>query len=109
MRPAAMPAKNPWTVAALGLALTCGGVLSGCEKPAPAPSRPVATRTVTVVQVAPRSIEGGLVASGSLVPREGAAIFSDLTGYRVARVLTDEGAWVKDGQPLAQLDDTLLR
>ena len=49
------------------------------------------------------------MASGSLIPREDIAIFPQLTGYRVAKVLVDEGAWVKAGQPLAQIDDSLLR
>jgi HlyD family secretion protein len=37
------------------------------------------------------------------------AIFTQLSGYRVARVLVDVGNWVKAGQPLLQLDDVLLR
>jgi hypothetical protein len=44
-----------------------------------------------------------------LVSREEAAVGSELTGYRVARLYADEGDWVRAGQPLAQLDDTLLR
>ncbi|MFM9598017.1 biotin/lipoyl-binding protein, partial [Streptomyces scabiei] len=51
----------------------------------------------------------GLTASGLLVSREEAAVASELSGYRVAEVLVDEGAWVKKGQPLARLDDTLLK
>ncbi len=54
-------------------------------------------------------IEGGLIASGSLMPREDTAVFSDLNGYRVAEVFVEEGVWVVGGQPLARLDDTLLR
>jgi HlyD family secretion protein len=34
---------------------------------------------------------------------------SELAGYRVAAVLADEGDWVKQGQALARLDDTLLQ
>jgi HlyD family secretion protein len=61
------------------------------------------------VVVAERTLEGGLIASGTLVPREDTAVFSDIQGYRVARVLADEGQWVSSGQPLALLDDSLLR
>jgi HlyD family secretion protein len=32
-----------------------------------------------------------------------------LSGYKVEKVYVDQGDWVKAGQPLAQLDDTLLR
>ena len=57
----------------------------------------------------PREIQGGLAASGALMPREDTAIFPQINGYRVAEVLVDEGSTVKAGQPLARLDDTLLR
>jgi HlyD family secretion protein len=86
--------------------------LAACgKKPAP-PSPDVAAKshakTVTVVPVELRAIEGGLIASGQLVPREDTAVVPDVTGYRVARVLTDEGQWVSAGQPLATMDDSLL-
>ena len=56
-----------------------------------------------------RPLAEGLTASGLLVSREEAGVASELSGYRVAQVLVDEGAWVTAGQPLARLDDTLLR
>ena len=92
--------------AALGLALG----LTACGKKAkPAPSPAANARAVTLAVVESRAIEGGLIASGVLVPREDTAILPDVTGYRVARVLTDEGEWVKAGQPLATMDDSLLK
>lgn len=66
-------------------------------------------RTVSIVVLGPHSLEGGLQASGALLPREDTAIFPQINGYRVVRVLTDEGQWVQGGQTLAVLDDTLLR
>jgi HlyD family secretion protein len=48
-------------------------------------------------------------ASGLLTPRLEAAVSTELNGYRVAKVFVDLGAYVKAGQPLAQLDDTLLK
>jgi len=93
---------------ALLLALAASPALYGCEKKV-AETTAAQARTVTVVAVEPREIEGGLAASGNLVPREDTAIISQLTGFRVSRVLVDEGTWVKAGQPLAQMDDTLLR
>ena len=83
-------------------------LLAGCQKKV-AETTKAQARAVSVVNVEPREIEGGLAASGNLVPREDTAIFSQLTGYRVSQVLVDEGTWVKAGQPLAKLDDTLLR
>ena len=93
---------------ALLVALATAGALAGCEKKVAETARDQA-RSVTVVTVEPREIQGGLVASGSLMPREDTAIFPQITGYRVTEVLTDEGSTVKAGQPLARLDDTLLR
>jgi HlyD family secretion protein len=88
-------------------AALCAG-LAACQHKAAEPSRAQA-RTVTVVEVGAHEIEGGIVASGPLVPREELDIFPQLTTYRALRVLVDEGSWVRAGQPLAQLDDTLLR
>src|SRR5262245_62864125 len=89
--------------------LLCAVALTGCDD-GPAIATPaVQPKAVSVVTVAARPIEGGLIASGSLIPREDTAVFSDLNGYRVAKVFVEEGVWVAGGQPLAQLDDTLLR
>jgi len=65
--------------------------------------------TVTVAQIEKRSLAEGLTASGLLVSREEAGVTSELSGYRIADVSADEGAWVKKGQKLARLDDTLLK
>ena len=82
--------------------------LGACSKPkqAAAPSAPL---TVSVARVSVRNMQSGLTASGLLVSREEAGVASELSGYRVAEVLVDEGASVSKGQPLARLDDTLLR
>ncbi len=93
---------------ALMLSLAAVAGVAGCQKKVAETTKQQA-RTVSVVTVEPREIEGGLSASGNLVPREDTAIFSQITGFRVSRVLVDEGAWVKAGQPLAVMDDTLLR
>jgi HlyD family secretion protein len=54
-------------------------------------------------------LAGGLSASGVLASREEAAVGSEIAGYRVSRVLADVDTWVRRGQPLVILDDTLLR
>lgn len=86
--------------------------LAGCgdkkDKPASQPAAAQA-RTVSVGSVETRPLGGGVEASGQLVSREEAAVGSELSGYRVARLYADEGDWVRAGQPLAQLDATLLR
>ena len=106
MRYTAVLPSRSWLAAALALGLATG--LAGCAKKTAETAKQQA-RAVSVITVQPRELEGGLVASGALVPREDVAVFPQLTGYRVAKVLADEGQWVKAGQPLVQLDDVLLR
>ena len=91
------------------LACGIGWALAGCDREQKTAAVESPSKSVSVVAVDSRVIEGGLIASGTLIPREDTAVFSDLNGYRVAEVLVDEGVWVTGGQPLAQLDDTLLR
>jgi HlyD family secretion protein len=93
-------------IAAL-LALSLG--VAGCgKKPVPADERKGA-RAVRVSTVEMRPMASGLTASGLLVSREEAAVNPELSGYRVAKVYVEVDAKVAEGQPLAQLDDTLLR
>jgi HlyD family secretion protein len=84
--------------------------LTGCAKaPAPGADDRANARSVRVGRVELRPLAGGLSASGVLVSREEAAVNSELSGYRVAKVYVEADARVAAGQPLAQLDDTLLR
>lgn len=82
--------------------------LSGCHSGPSADEEKIPPQAVTVALVAKRDVEQGLTASGRLVPREEMAVAADLSGYRIVRVLVEEGAFVQAGQPLAQLDDSLL-
>ena len=92
-------------------ALLAAAALSACggRKEADAKRAPSAALTVTVAPVERRELVGGLEASGVLASREEAAVNTELNGYRVAQVFVDQGAQVGQGQPLARLDDTLLR
>lgn len=100
------PWKWPLAVLLSVLATAC----SNDSGPAPAagPGAPAA-RAVSVTQIVLRPMGGTFVASGLLVPREEAAVGSELSGYRVAEVLHEEGATVKQGEMLARLDAGLLR
>lgn len=91
-----------------GAALMSVLALSGCKKPAPTVVE-VPPRSVRVAQVVNEPLASALTVSGILTPREEAAVTSELSGYKVSKVFVDQGDWVKAGQPLAQLDDTLLR
>ncbi|SNS62213.1 HlyD family secretion protein [Sphingomonas laterariae] len=64
---------------------------------------------VSVATVRTIGMTGDLSASGRLIPREEVAVASELAGYRIARVLVEEDAVVRQGELLAELDDTLLR
>jgi HlyD family secretion protein len=90
----------------LTLVTAATAALSGCAKPAPAKAiqAPLTLSTATVTM---RPLSGGLTASGNLVSREEAGVSSELAGYRISQVFADEGDWVKQGQPLVRLDDTL--
>lgn len=83
-------------------------LLAGCGRDDAAERQPLPAPAVSVVPVVERSLAGGVEASGRLVPREEVAVAPELGGYRVARVLVEEGAIVGRGQTLAVLDDALL-
>jgi HlyD family secretion protein len=107
MRVGSKAARLIGALAVIGL---MGPALAGCGKPAAkAQAQGADARVVRVTRVTSRPLQGGLTASGVLVAREEAAVSSDLNGYRVAKVYVDQGAWVKRGQPLVQLDDSLLK
>jgi HlyD family secretion protein len=97
---------------ALGSTLVLGLGLAACQPPAPANNVSEGrkeARTVSVVRIEMRPISGGIVTSGVLTPRNQVAVTPDLTGYRVAKIDVDEGAWVKAGQPLAEMDGSILK
>ena len=93
---------------AMLLALPFALLISACGKGDDGAKTPPPP-TVTVARVERRALEGGLSASGRLIPREEVAVAPELSGYRIARVLVEEDAKVGAGQVLAVLDDTLLR
>lgn len=96
----------------LGLA-ACG------QKPAPAEEAAAAEamgavaadseQAMRITRIEQRDMADEVVATGRLVVREEAAVGTELAGYRVAAVYVDEGDWVKQGQPMARLDDALLQ
>ncbi len=95
-------------VAAVMLPLVACGKKTEADKAAPAAAAGPG-RAVTVARVENRSLAAGVTASGLLAAREEAAVGSELSGYRVGQVMVEEGAHVRQGQTLAQLDTTLLR
>jgi len=98
-----------WGIAAVALAVALG--LAGCHAQTAdgATAARDRARTVSVVRVALQPIAGGIATSGLLTPRDQVAVSPDLTGYRVSKLYVDEGAWVKAGQPLLEMDGSVLR
>jgi HlyD family secretion protein len=93
------------------LALAASVALAACgSKPAPS-GADASARVVRVAPIEVRPLSGGLETSGILVSREEAAVNAEqlLSGYRVLKVFVEPDATVVQGQPLVQLDDTLLR
>lgn len=82
---------------------------SGCSSSEVSTRQPDETRAVDYVRIVSRPLGNGLTVSGRLVSREEAAVASQLSGFQVRQVLVDQGDLVKRGQPMATLDDTLLR
>lgn len=81
--------------------------LAGCGK-----KEVAKTPTDLAVSVAPlemRTLQEGISASGVLVSREEAVVAPQISGFAVSKVLIDQDAVVTAGQPMAQLDDTLLK
>ena len=83
--------------------------LAGCHKPPPKVTEAQNSRAMRVVAIEPQLIAGALTASGDLVSREEAAVFPEVSGYRVSRVLVDVGDHVKKGQTLVDLDPALVQ
>lgn len=117
------PRNQLASVAAIaGVGMLSLGLFACGQKPAPAeeaaataagsalgPAAAGATQAMRVTRIEQRSLADQVVATGRLVVREEAAVGSELNGYRVSAVYVDEGDWVKQGQPMARLDDTLLQ
>jgi HlyD family secretion protein len=92
-------------VAALALGLAaCHGAATNSVA-----ARQEQGRTVSVVTIEMRPISGGIVTSGVLAPRDQVAVSPDLAGYRVSHLFVEEGSWVRAGQPLAQMDGSILK
>jgi len=64
----------------------------------------VSTMPVDIVKMADT-----LLVNGSLSPWEDLILGSEVSGLAILQMRVEEGDWVKAGQPLAKLDDSLLQ
>ena len=83
-------------------------LLAGCGSEETKKEEGGSVQAVEVTQIKPSKLVGGKTVSGRLQPRDEIAIGADLDGYRVMRILVDEGDFVRRGQPVAILDGSLL-
>ena len=104
--------RNSWAGAAvLTLALTlaaCGGE----EKAKEAETKAGATgssQTVSVAAATLRNLPRTVTASGTISAWEEVPVGAETGGLTATAVYVDEGRYVRQGQPLVQLNDALLR
>lgn len=93
-------------LAALALASI---VLAACSKADEKPTEPQASQTVTVQAVGMATLPRRITASGDIVAWNEVVVGAETGGLTAVRVLVDEGAWVRQGQPMLQMNDDLLR
>ena len=94
----------------LGLGLTvaaCGG--HGDEKAEKSEEHGASGPTVTVATAATTSLPRLITASGTVTAWEEVPVGAETGGLVATAVYVDEGTYVRQGQPLVQLNDALLR
>lgn len=63
-----------------------------------------AAQSVSVITVSEQPFAKRLTLSGEARPKVDVRVFAPTTGVRITALLVDEGAYVRQGQPLARLD-----
>lgn len=84
----------------------CGGKKDDAKAKAAAPE---ASQTVTVQPAALVNVPRSVTASGNIAAWNEVIIGAETGGLTAVQVLVDEGAWVRQGQPLVRMNDDLLR
>lgn len=93
-----------------GLALSASLLLAACgggqkEDKAPAPQR----LTVTAATAQTGNLDRTVVASGTVSAWEEVPVGAETGGLTAVAVYVDEGAYVRQGDPLVKMNDVLLR
>ncbi|MDP1632420.1 MAG: efflux RND transporter periplasmic adaptor subunit [Caulobacter sp.] len=86
------------------LMLAACGKKEAVDAPAQKASQTVSVQTVTATAL-PRSV----TASGDIVAWNEVVVGAETGGLTAVAVYVDEGAWVRQGQPLIKMNDDLLR
>lgn len=85
----------------------CGG--HGDEKKGEEKAAGGSRQTVTAVTVAQTNLNRTVTASGTVSAWEEVPVGAETGGLTAVAVYVDEGAYVRQGQPLVQMNDVLLR
>jgi len=101
------PGSKVWLIVAgvLVLLLLVGGIIWKLSRPGPIEVKTAVARAVATWGKTERTV---LNASGYVTARRSATVSSKVTG-KVIEVFIEEGMHVKEGQVLAQLDDTNVK
>ncbi len=106
------PTRRLSPTVGVALALGLGLMVSSCgggEAKEKAADAPAAGQTVTVATAAVTDLPRMVTASGSVSAWEEVPVGAETGGLVATAVYVDEGAYVRQGQPLVQLNDDLLQ
>ena len=92
-------------IAALVVLAACGGHGETNEKE----KAPAGGQAVSVVTASTQSVPRSVNASGTVSAWEEVPVGAETGGLTATAVYVDEGSYVRQGQPLVQLNDALLR
>lgn len=103
--------RSVHSLRALGLAITLGLTVAACgghgEEPK-SEEKAAGGQTVTVVTASSQNLDRTVTASGTISAWEEVPIGAETGGLTATAVLVDEGSYVRQGQPLVQLNTALL-
>ena len=107
-------APTPWThlrrAAAPAFVLGLGLTVAACDGKAEKSDAPAAAGpTVTVASAALANLPRIVTASGTVTAWREVPVGAEIGGLVATAVHVDEGSYVRQGQPLVQLNDALLR
>ncbi len=107
-----MPPRSP-LLPRLAVTLLLAGALAGpglaaCSKKDEASAKPRTSLTITVAVAHVGALNRTVEASGTIVAWQDVAVGAETGGLTVVRLLADEGDYVRQGQLLLQMNDSLL-
>ncbi|MDQ0464269.1 RND family efflux transporter MFP subunit [Caulobacter ginsengisoli] len=90
--------------------VACALALAGCGgKPAKTAAAPPPSQTITVAVAGVETLPRQIAVSGDIAPWQEAPVGAEVGGLTVVELYADEGVYVRQGQLLLKMDDTLLR